>query len=108
MKTTPSLVVAVALAAGAFAAQAQENVFKIGVTRYDTHAQTNGIRGVGVPPGADVKVDDATTVILVYERLIGPNFGVELVMGIPATIQAKAAGSVEFLNATGTVLETDN
>ena len=29
-------------------------------------------------------------------------------MGIPPTIQAKAAGSVEFLNATGTVLETDN
>jgi outer membrane protein len=55
-----------------------------------------------------VKVGDATTVILVYERLFGPNLGAELVMGIPPTIKAKAAGSVEFLNATGTVLETEN
>ena len=93
MKTTSSLVVAAALAGGAFAAQAQDNVFKIGVTRYDTHAKTNGISGIGVPPGADVKVGDATTVILVYERLFGPNFGAELVIGIPPTIKAKAAGT---------------
>ena len=78
------------------------------MTRYDTHAKTNGISGVGVPPGADAKVGDATTVILVYERLFGPNFGVELVMGIPPTIKAKATGSVEFLNATGTVLSAEN
>ena len=108
MKTPSSLVVAAALAGGAFAAQAQENVFKIGATRYDTHAKTSGIEGVGVPPGADVKVGDATTAILVYERLFGPNFGAELVMGIPPTIKVKAAGSVEFLNATGTVLSVEN
>ncbi|HUQ00115.1 MAG TPA: OmpW family outer membrane protein [Aeromicrobium sp.] len=108
IKTTSSLVVAAALFGSAFAAQAQDNAFKIGVTRYDTHAKTNGISGVGVPPGADAKVGDATTVILVYERLFGPNFGAELVMGIPPTIKAKASGSVAFLNATGTVLSTKN
>ena len=108
MKTTSSLLVAAALAGGAFTVQAQENVFKIGATRYDTHAKTNGIEGIGVPPGADVKVGDATTVILVYERLFGPNFGAELVMGIPPTIKVDAAGSVEFLNATGTVLSVKN
>jgi len=108
MKTISSLVVAAALAGGAFATQAQDNVFKIGVTRYDTHAKTNGISGIGVPPGADAKVGDATTAILVYERLFGPNFGAELVMGIPPTIKAKASGSVEFLNATGTVLSAKN
>ena len=80
MKTISSLVVAAALAGGAFATQVQDNVFKI----------------------------DATTVILVYERLFGPNFGAELVMGIPPTIKVKAAGSVEFLNATGTVLSVEN
>jgi outer membrane protein len=108
MKTISSLLVAAALAGSAFAVQAQDNVFKIGATRYDTHAKTSGIEGVGVPPGADVKVGDATTVIFVYERLFGPNLGAELVIGIPPTIKAKAAGSVEFLNATGTVLETEN
>ncbi len=108
MRTISSLVVAAALAFGAFAAQAQDNVFKIGVTRYDTHAKTNGISGIGVPPGADAKVGDATTIIFVYERLFGPNLGAELVMGIPPTIKAKASGSVEFLNATGTVLSAKN
>jgi len=108
MKTISSLLVAAALAGSAFAVQAQDNVFKIGATRYDTHAKTSGIEGIGVPPCADVKVGDATTAILVYERLFGPNFGAELVMGIPPTIKVKAAGSVEFLNATGTVLSVEN
>jgi outer membrane protein len=104
MKTTFSRVVAAALAGGTFAAQAQDNVFKIGVTRYDTHAKTNGISGIGVPAGADVNLSDENTIILVYERLIGTNFGAEIVMGIPPTIKASGAGSVAFL---GTVLETE-
>lgn len=108
MKTTSSLVVAAVLAGTGLAAQAQDNVFKVGVTRYDTHSKTNGISGVGVPEGADAKVGDATTVIFVYERLFGPNLGAELVMGIPPTIKAKATGSVAFLNATGTVLSAKN
>jgi len=108
MKTTTSLVVAAALAGGAYAAQAQDNVFKIGVTRYDTHAKTNGINGIGVPAGADATVSDENTIILVYERLLGPNFGAELVMGIPPTLKAKATGSAAFLNAAGTVLEAEN
>lgn len=108
IKTIPSLVVAAALAGGAFAAQAQDNVFKIGVTRYDTHAKTNGISGIGVPAGADAKVSDENTIILVYERLFGPNFGAELVMGIPPKLKATATGSAAFLNATGTVLEAEN
>ncbi len=97
MKTISSLVVAAALSFGALAAQAQDNVFKVGVTRYDAHSKTNGISGIGVPPGADAKVGDATTVIFVYERLFTPNIGAELVIGIPPTIKAKATGSVAFL-----------
>ena len=108
MKTISSLVVAAVLAGAALSAQAQDNVFKIGVTRYDTHAKTNGINGIGVPAGADATVSDENTIILVYERLPGPNFGAELVMGIPPTLKAKATGSAAFLNAAGTVLEAEN
>ncbi|MEP7303153.1 MAG: OmpW family outer membrane protein [Caldimonas sp.] len=97
MKTICSLGIAAALAIGAGGACAQDNVFKVGVTRYDTHSSTNGITGIGVPAGADAKVGDATTVIFVYERLFTPNVGVELVVGIPPTIKAKATGSVAFL-----------
>jgi outer membrane protein len=99
MKTTSSLALAAALALCAFGAEAQDgnNVVKVGVTEYTTHSQTNGISGIGVPPGADAETGNATTVIFIYERLFTPNIGLEFVLGIPPTIKAKATGSVAFL-----------
>lgn len=86
-----------ALLLGSGAALAQQNIVKVGLTRYDTNARTNGIRGIGVPPGADVETTDATTAIFVYERLLDPNLGIELVLGIPPRIKANATGTVAFL-----------
>lgn len=97
MKTNKSLALAAALALGCGVAQADDNVFKVGVTRYDTHSKTNGISGIGVPPGADAVTNDATTIIFVYERLFTPQVGLEFVLGIPPTIRARATGSVAFL-----------
>jgi outer membrane protein len=97
MKTNSSLALAAALALGCGVAQADDNIFKVGVTRYDTHSKTDGISGIGVPPGADAVTNDATTVIFVYERLLTPQVGLEFVLGIPPTIKAKATGSVAFL-----------
>ena len=94
---------ALALASGAVQADGiadGNNVFKLGVTRYDPHSRTDGITGVGVPPGADADVGGATTVIFVYERLLtslSPNVGLEFVLGVPPRIHAKATGSVSFL-----------
>lgn len=78
-------------------AQAQETVLKLGLSRYDTHAKTSGIAGIGVPAGADASIGDATTAILVVERELTPNIGIELVLGIPPKIKARGAGSVAFL-----------
>ena len=89
--------VAAVLMLGNGLAQAQETTIKFGVTRYDTHAKTTGISGVGVPAGADADVGDATTVIFVAERALTPNVGIELVLGVPPKIKARAAGSVAFL-----------
>lgn len=97
------LLAAALLAAGA--AQAQDNVVKAGIVRYDTHSRTDGIRGIGVPTGADAVTGDATTVILVYERTLTPNIGAELVLGVPPRIKAQGAGSVAFL---GEVLTARN
>jgi outer membrane protein len=105
MKTIPSLALAAVLCLCGLGAEAQDNVVKVGVTRYDTHSKTDGISGIGVPPGADAKVGDATTVIFVYERLFTPNLGLEFVLGVPPTIKAKATGSVAFL---GEVLSAKN
>jgi outer membrane protein len=55
------------------------------------------VTGIGLPPGADAETGDATTAILVYERLVNPSVGVELVVGIPPRIHARATGSVAFL-----------
>jgi outer membrane protein len=97
MHTLVPRALALAFALGACAAQAQENTLKLGVTSYTTHSKTDGISGIGVPPGADAETNDATTVIFVYERLFTPNVGLEFVLGIPPRIKAKATGSVAFL-----------
>ncbi len=86
------------------AAQAQ-STFKVGVVRYDAHSKTNGVTGIGIPPGADATVGDATTVLFVYEYEVKPNVGIELVLGIPPKIKAKGSGSVAFL---GDVLTARN
>lgn len=85
------------LAALAGGAAAQENTLKFGVTQYTTHSRSNGVTGIGVPPGADAKTGNASTVIVVYERMFTPNVGAELVLGIPPRVKAKGAGSVAFL-----------
>lgn len=84
-----------ALAAGP--ALAQLNTLKVGAIYYQTHSRTSGISGIGVPPGADADVGNATTLLLTYERAITPNIGVELVLGVPPKITSKATGSVAFL-----------
>jgi outer membrane protein len=91
------LAAAVLVAGFSTAAQAQENTFKVGAIRYTTNSKTNGIQGAGVPPGADAETGDATTLLLTYERALTPNIGVELVIGLPPKITARATGTVAFL-----------
>lgn len=102
-RTLCSLALLAVAATGA--AQAQDNLFKVGLTRYDTHSKTTGVTGPGIPAGADAETGDATTVIFVGERLLTPNVGVELVLGVPPKITAQATGSVAFL---GEVLSARN
>jgi outer membrane protein len=89
--------VALALVLGAGSAAADNNVVKLGVTEYTTHSRSNGVSGIGVPPGADAETGNATTAIFVYERMLTPNIGAELVLGIPPKVKARATGSVAFL-----------
>ena len=104
MHHTPCLLVLAALLASG-AALAQSHTVKFGAVRYDTHAKTNGVTGIGIPPGADATIGDATTVVFTYEYALSPNVGVELVLGVPPKIKATAAGSVAFL---GEVLTARN
>jgi outer membrane protein len=100
----PALTSLVALTLAASAAQAQHTV-KLGLVRYDAHSKTTGITGIGIPPGADAKVGDATTVLFTYEYAVSPKFGVELALGVPPEIKANASGTVPFL---GEVLSARN
>jgi len=95
-KTTPHLLALAALLTVGASAQAQQNVFKIGAIQYTTNSKTDGIQGAGVPPGADADTGDATTLLITYERLFTPSVGVELVIGVPPKIKARATGSVAF------------
>jgi outer membrane protein len=91
------LAVATLLALAGAAAHADDNTFKFGLIRYTTDSRTDGIHGVGVPAGADAKTGNANTLLLVYERTVSPHVGVELVVGIPPKISAKATGTAAFL-----------
>lgn len=86
-------------------AAAQSNQVQIGVVRYTTHEQSNGLTGIGLPPDANADIGDATTVIFTYERFFTPNIGVELVVGVPPKIKATATGSLSFL---GEILSAKN
>lgn len=88
----------IVLAVGTAAqAQTSPHTLKAGVIRYDAHAKTDGIRGIGIPPGADATVSDATTLLLTYEYALSPQIGLEFVLGAPPKIKATATGSVGFL-----------
>jgi len=78
-------------------AQAQDYGLKVGLTRYTSHSATSGIQGIGVPPGADAVVGDASTAIFAIERRLNANMGLELVLGVPPKVSARATGSVAFL-----------
>ncbi len=104
MNTNIRILVLAAVAACS-AAQAQNNSLKVGAIRYDSHSKTNGITGPGIPAGADAEVGDATTLLFTFEHMFTPNVGVELVLGVPPKIKAKATGSVAYL---GDVLEARN
>lgn len=99
------LVLAAAVCATCGVAQAQSTTLKAGVIRYDANSKTNGVTGIGIPPGADAEVGDATTAVFTVEFEVKPNVGVELVLGVPPKIKAKATGSVAFL---GEVLTARN
>ena len=99
------LVLAAAATVVCGVAQAHGITVKAGVIRYDANSKTNGVTGIGIPPGADAEVGDATTAVFTVEFEVKPNVGIELVMGVPAKIKATATGSVAFL---GEVLTARN
>ncbi len=101
----PLTLAALALLVAAAPALAQQHTVKVGALRYDTNAKTNGVTGVGIPPGADAEVGDADTLVATYTYALSPNLGVELVLGVPPKIKATASGSVAFL---GEVLTARN
>lgn len=87
---------------GASAVQAQDNIVKFGVSRYDTSSSTSGLSTSPPVPGlagSDAETGDATTVVLVLERSLTPNLGAELVLGVPPRIKAEAQGPLSGLLA---------
>jgi outer membrane protein len=97
MQHSIRLVVLAALTAVGTVALAQDSTVKAGVIQYNTDSRSNGVTGPGIPAGADAKTGNATTLLLTYEYEVLPDLGVELVLGIPPKIKAKATGSVAYL-----------
>ena len=94
-----------AMALVASGAQAQSTGFKVklGVSAIKLDVKTPGLTGIGVPPGADVGVGDATTPTLDVLYALTPNISAELAIGIPPKHDTSGKGSVAFLGKTGSV-----
>jgi outer membrane protein len=77
------------------AAQAQDNLIKIGAIRYTTHSSSNGLTATPsvFPAGADAETGDATTLLFAIERSLTPNLSIELALGVPPRVDAKGTGA---------------
>lgn len=104
-RSVSKFAIAMALTTIALAAQAQIDIVKVGLLRYDTTSKSSGLLTSPALPalaGSDAKTGDATTLLLVFERTLSPNVGVELALGIPPRIKAQATGPLQaFLAANG-------
>jgi outer membrane protein len=96
---------AAALLVAAAGAQAQSplallagpKTVKLGLVYEDVRARTNGITGVGIPPFADAKVENSATVVGTVDVEVAPNWSLEVALGVPPKVKARATGSVAFL-----------
>lgn len=86
---------------GAAWAQAQPAglglTLKAGAIHYAPDVRTTGLRGVGLPPGADATVDSVNAPLFTLSYRFAPSLSAELVFGVPRRIQARAVGNVAFL-----------
>lgn len=99
-KLRPLMLLLAALAIAGLA-RAQEQTLELGVSRYPTHAASNGVTGPGLPARADASVGSATTALFSYEYRFMPSAGVELVLGV-AALKVKS----ELVAISSTVLLT--
>jgi outer membrane protein len=103
LKLIPLLLAALPAAFISTAAQADETIVSFGGLMVNVDNTTSGLKGAGVPPGADLEVGDARTVYFGMERRVGPNWGFQLAGGIPPRHETKAAGSIAYLGKVSTV-----
>jgi outer membrane protein len=88
MRATQSiaaLATALALAAGAAPALAQEknNTVRLGLYALFWHTAADDVKGPFVPPGVTADVGNVQTVYLAYIRRLSPHFDLELAAGVP-------------------------
>jgi outer membrane protein len=93
MNTRTSLLAAAALAFSA-GAQAQEQSFSLGIAQVSINSKASDLRGPFTPAGANLKVDDATTLVFSYTRRVDDRFNLELALGLPPTHDVQGKGAL--------------
>ena len=109
MKHTLRLIGALTATLAASAALAQANTVKAGAIYYQTHSSTTGIQGIGIPPGADAKTGNASTLLNYHFGTAGDAFRPYLGAGINYTrfvsIRSTLAPQVEMSDSTGLAVQ---
>lgn len=96
MKKQFSCIAAAVLSLSAAGAWAQSTVY-VGGVYIDVHSSAPALQGGQAlpPPGAQIKVDDASTVGFGYAYRFTPNWSVEAALGIPPTHKTYGEGFIE-------------
>ncbi|HET7773901.1 MAG TPA: OmpW family outer membrane protein [Burkholderiaceae bacterium] len=77
-----------------FGAQAQEQALTLGLAFININSKASDLRGPFTPPGANLKVDDATTLVFSYSRRVNDRYSLELALGVPPKHDVQGTGAL--------------
>lgn len=98
-----SAVVALTALFGSAAAVAQENIVELGYAYFDIHSSAPDITGPLTPPGANLKVGNASTLGLTFTHLFDDHWGVSFLVGIPPKNDVQGEGTLSPAGQIATV-----
>ncbi len=93
MNTRNSLLAA-ALLVASIGAHAQEQAVLLGVAQVNINSKASDLSGPFTPAGANLKVDDATTLVFSYIRRVDDRYSLELALGLPPTHDVQGRGAL--------------
>ena len=96
-------VLAIGALSAAAPAFAQEDIVQVGGVFFDIHSSATDAQGPLTPPGANLKVGNATTLGFTYLHMFDDHFGGAFLLGVPPTNDVDGKGALAPLGKISSV-----